>query len=178
MCEQRTPQAERIIMTQLITAVRYGDSLTIITHVFSNPEDKSSEGEKTVPQFPLFVISENQTKEEFAESFKESMKAHPAQDMLDMYIIQRGSSLYFGLNQVRQRFIAAVKDTFGWTQDLDIEYPVSEQFSYQHELVAFPYPLVTPEQIVTNILVGELFPSKMSLELYNDHVTQMRSLKQ
>jgi len=165
-------------MTQLIRAVRYGDSLTIITHVFSvGAPHELSEGEKTAPQFPLFVISENQTKEEFTESFKESVKAHPAQDTLDMYLIQRGSSLYFGLNQVKEQFIAAVQETFGWTQDVDIEYPISEQFSYQREVVTYPYPLVTPEQIVSNILSGALFPSKMSLALYNDHVTQMRSLK-
>jgi len=165
-------------MTQLIRAVRYGDSLTIVTHVFSiGSQHEPSEVERTVSQFPIFVISENETKEKFVKNVRKSLKAHPAQDSLDMYIVQRGDSLYFGLSQVKDQFIAAAKETFEWTHDVDIEYPITERFSTTSDLVAFPYPLVTPEQIVTNILVGELFPSKMRLELYNDHVTRMRSLK-
>ena len=165
-------------MTQLIRAVRYGDSLTIITHVFSVDSHYASlEREKATAQFPLFILSENETKDEFVEEFKKSVDAFPAQDALDMYIIQRGSSLYFGLKQVEMQFIATVTEAFQWTQDVAIDYPISEQFSYQSEVAAFKYPLVTPEQIVTNILAGELFPTKMSLELYNAHVVQTRSVK-
>jgi len=166
-------------MTQLIRAVRYGDSMTIITHVFSvkSNYDSWKDGRPVAPQFPLFILSENETKDEFVEEFKKSVDAYPAQDAMDMYIIQRGSSLYFGLKQVETQFIATVSQAFQWTQDVAIDYPISEQFSYQSKAAAFKYPLVTPEQIVTNILAGELFPTKMSLELYNDHVLQMRSLK-
>jgi hypothetical protein len=94
-----------------------------------------------------------------------------------MYLIQRGSSLYFGLKQIQAEFIAAVKETFGWTQDVEIKYPISEQFCYERKVVAYKYPLKTPEEIVANILAGELFPTKVSLDLYNEHVTKMRSVR-
>ena len=166
-------------MTQLIRAVRYGDSLTIITHIFTvkSNYDSWKDGTPAIPQFPLFVFSENETKDVFVEEFKKSVKAHPFQGALDMYLVQTGDSLYYGLKQIEVPFVDALKEAFGWTEDVVIDYPVSEKFSYEQNVSTFEYPLKTPEEIVVNILAGKLFATQASRDLYNDHVAQMRSLK-
>jgi len=165
-------------MTQLIRAVRYGDARTIITHIFSvDSRNASSEHEgPAIPQFPLFVFSENETKDVFAERFKDEVKAHPFQGALDMYLSQTGGSVYYGLKQIEVQFIAALKEAFSWTEDVVIEYPVSEQFSYEQDLSTLQYPLKTPEQIVVNLLAGTIFPHKADLDLYKDHVVRLRSV--
>ena len=173
------PTSRENSMTQLIRAVRYGDSLTIITHIFTvkSNYDAWRDGAPDAPQFPLFVFSENETKDECLEEFKKSVKAHPFQDELDMYLVQTGGSLYYGLKQIEVQFVETLKEAFGWTEDVVISYPVSERFSNEQEPSTYEYPLKTPEQIVANILAGVLFPTKISRDLYNDHVAQMRSLR-
>jgi hypothetical protein len=166
-------------MTQLIRADTYGGSLTIITHVHSvdSHYDSSKSEAPTRPEFPFFILSEDETKDKFIESFKDSAKTHSGDNALSLFIIQRGSSLYFSLKQVEATFLKTLKETFGWAQDISMQYSLSEQFVFQRDVVSYKYPLMTAEAIVTNILSGELFPSKESLDRYNEYVAKMRSVK-
>ena len=166
-------------MTQLIRADTYGGPLTIITHVY--PVDSHYDSLKSETsarhEFPFFILSEDETKDQFIESFKDSAKTHSGDNVLSLYIIQRGYSLNFGLNQVETAFVETLKETFSWTQDVSVQYSLSEQFVFQREVVSYKYPLMTAEAIVTNILAGELFASRESLDRYNEYIAMVRSIK-
>jgi len=107
-------------MTQLTVLERLSNETMRLTHIFTTGslDQKLNDTKLSSSLFPYFTVSDVTTKAEFIELIRRLLvKQLSFGADLNFFIIQRGQSLAYTMQQVEQEFLSMLKEILGWTDE-------------------------------------------------------------